>query len=100
MNQGLLAVWAVSVLLAAIAGWGVAWGAGFLQGVRWERSHKRAWEGRERRRVDRPVEVDRRRPADGPEQSPTSEMSAVRPLPPMQGFGQDAGTDGDPGPAR
>lgn len=40
-------VWAVSVLLAAIAGYGLGWGVGWRKGARWRRDQP--WDGVERR---------------------------------------------------
>lgn len=41
-----LGIWAVSVILAAIAGYGSGWGMGFRRGARWKQP---PWDGTERR---------------------------------------------------
>ena len=59
-GQLLLFVWALSCALTAVTGWFAGWASGFVRGVRWERSKRQAWLGRERRKEQRPVQVERR----------------------------------------
>lgn len=80
-----LGLWAVTIIAASFAGWSAGWAIGFLRGVRWEKSHHQAWLGRERRKAEKPVAVERRaarHSSPAPlSQSDTGEMAAPAPLP-------------------
>lgn len=52
---GALLLWALSCILAALAGAAGRWAQGFFRGVRWARSHPQPWDGIERRVLSPPV---------------------------------------------
>ena len=99
ITEAQLALWAVTIIAACFAGWSSGWAIGFLRGVRWEKSNHQTWLGKERRKAEKPVPVERRAgrhaPADGPpatgpvvppatfDQPATGEMAAPAPLPPV-----------------
>jgi hypothetical protein len=66
----LLGTWALTVGMAALAAGMGAWGYGFVRGVRWERSKHQAWLGRERRKEQKPVPVERRAGHRAPDTAP------------------------------
>lgn len=51
---GMAAVWAGTVILAALAGWGVGSSWAFRKGARWGREHPLPWDGSTDRRAEVP----------------------------------------------